>query len=78
MCRYHRRHFREVQRETVDVSQLERAAVRPGVPPVVTVDEAIIYAVCAFEDEMPVADAREIAQAFLDAAALVERINGRG
>ncbi len=43
-----------------------------------TVDEAIIYAVCAFEDEMPVADAREIAQAFLDAAALVERINGRG
>ncbi len=73
--RYHRRSFRG-NSEMIDVTQAELAVVRPGVPPVVTLEEATVYTLCAFEDDMQVADARGIAQAFLDAAALVERING--
>jgi hypothetical protein len=78
VCRYHRRYFRDEERETVAVAQLEYAEVRAGVAPVVTLDRATVGAEFGFQDEMPVADAREIAQAFLDAAALVERINSRG
>ncbi len=74
--RYHRRSFRGSEREMIDVTQAELATVRPGVPPVVTLDDATVYTLCAFEDDMSVENARGIAQAFLDAAALVERIKG--
>jgi len=76
VCRYHRRQIWDEERETIDVEQLERAAVRAGAETVVTLDEAEVYAVFAFDDLLSPVDARELGQAFLDAAALVERING--
>ncbi len=75
VCRYHRAVLRWVERENVEVTQLEDARVRDGVAPVVTFDSAVVYASISFEDEMSASAARELGDALLMAAVLVDQIN---